>query len=219
MLAMRLSSLAAAAACVIWAGQAQAATYDIALSGIVANGGYSSQDIGPNHYDQWSLGLSGIDDDNPLTLAEGDTVNVTLTLDELFTIPASADLTSIVLFFGNFGGFPSGDVATSGSFTFYNGLDVAASGGGSSGTAGQIAHSVVFFPPDNGPLTFDSVYASFTIDDLPETVTLNYSGIAYTRFDLGANAAVPEPVSWALMILGFGGAGGMLRRRRVGAAA
>ncbi|MBS0334045.1 MAG: PEPxxWA-CTERM sorting domain-containing protein [Proteobacteria bacterium] len=28
------------------------------------------------------------------------------------------------------------------------------------------------------------------------------------------NIAVPEPGAWALMILGFGGAGAMLRRRR-----
>jgi hypothetical protein len=31
-------------------------------------------------------------------------------------------------------------------------------------------------------------------------------------------ASVPEPASWALMILGFGGAGAMLRRRRMAAA-
>jgi hypothetical protein len=38
--------------------------------------------------------------------------------------------------------------------------------------------------------------------------------------DLGPNVGVPEPASWALMILGFGGMGVVLRRRRaaVGAA-
>ena len=34
----------------------------------------------------------------------------------------------------------------------------------------------------------------------------------------GNVVAVPEPGTWALMILGFGGAGAMLRRRRVVAA-
>jgi hypothetical protein len=33
------------------------------------------------------------------------------------------------------------------------------------------------------------------------------------------SGAVPEPASWALMILGFGGAGAMLRRRKTAAAA
>jgi hypothetical protein len=37
-------------------------------------------------------------------------------------------------------------------------------------------------------------------------------GVGHIRID-GAGA-VPEPATWALMILGFGGAGAMLRRRR-----
>jgi len=37
------------------------------------------------------------------------------------------------------------------------------------------------------------------------------------RLDVGSGAApVPEPASWAVMVLGFGGLGAMLRRRRVG---
>ena len=31
---------------------------------------------------------------------------------------------------------------------------------------------------------------------------------------LGAIAAIPEPATWAMMILGFGAAGAVLRRRR-----
>lgn len=36
---------------------------------------------------------------------------------------------------------------------------------------------------------------------------------------MAANAGVPEPATWALMIMGFGGAGAALRRRRVAVAA
>jgi len=35
----------------------------------------------------------------------------------------------------------------------------------------------------------------------------------------GPTSAAPEPASWALMLLGFGGAGSLLRRRRAGVAA
>jgi hypothetical protein len=38
------------------------------------------------------------------------------------------------------------------------------------------------------------------------------------RFDLASGSAVPEPGTWALMILGFGAVGGALRGRRQGAA-
>jgi hypothetical protein len=40
-----------------------------------------------------------------------------------------------------------------------------------------------------------------------------------TEQEFSAVAAIPEPASWALMILGFGGVGGALRRRRQALAA
>jgi hypothetical protein len=56
----------------------------------------------------------------------------------------------------------------------------------------------------------------------------NRAGFSYNGCGLGegafrstalAPAAVPEPGAWALMILGFGGVGATLRRRREGFAA
>ena len=44
----------------------------------------------------------------------------------------------------------------------------------------------------------------------------NYSGVVSGRLDM---PAVPEPATWAMMILGFGAAGSMIRRRRVAAMA
>jgi hypothetical protein len=50
------------------------------------------------------------------------------------------------------------------------------------------------------------------------TITLA-QGPAHDVGDRGFGAAIPEPGAWALMILGFGGAGALLRRRRISAAA
>jgi hypothetical protein len=44
------------------------------------------------------------------------------------------------------------------------------------------------------------------------------TGLAFQTF-MEAGTAVPEPASWALMLLGFGGAGALLRRRRADALA
>jgi len=40
------------------------------------------------------------------------------------------------------------------------------------------------------------------------------TGLALAEIELGHTGGVPEPASWALMILGFGGVGGSLRMRR-----
>jgi hypothetical protein len=40
------------------------------------------------------------------------------------------------------------------------------------------------------------------------------AAIAVAEIEIGRMAAVPEPSAWALLILGFGGTGAMLRRRR-----
>jgi hypothetical protein len=210
-----VTSALAAASFVFAASQAQAATYDISLTGIATAGSYSSQDIGPTHYDQWVLSLSGLELIDPITVQQGDTINATITLDEAFTIPGSVSLTSFGFFLGG-PGFPPGDTGFSGTTAFFLTGSPVIDGGGGTGTTGQLANTVVFFPPNNGPLTFDSVFSSFTIDELSAPVTLDYGLISYTLFS--PNGAVPEPASWALMLVGFGGLGAVLRaRRRLGA--
>ena len=76
-----------------------------------------------------------------------------------------------------------------------------ASGPGSHGLAGFGAHSAKFAP---------------TPFDLPDGVTVNAGDyLVNNRFidPLASPGGVPEPTSWALMIIGFGLAGGTLRGR------
>ena len=49
--------------------------------------------------------------------------------------------------------------------------------------------------------------------DVGTSVTFSSTGIAF-ELDNIAVGVVPEPATWAFMIMGFGGAGAMLRRRR-----
>lgn len=48
-------------------------------------------------------------------------------------------------------------------------------------------------------------------------LTNNFSStVAFTDVEFRINSAVPEPATWAMMIIGFGGVGAALRRRPEG---
>ncbi|MES3027405.1 MAG: PEPxxWA-CTERM sorting domain-containing protein [Pseudomonadota bacterium] len=59
--------------------------------------------------------------------------------------------------------------------------------------------------------TFSKV--SFYGDGVGEVLVAG-GEIRYATLELGSVGGVPEPATWAMMIIGFGGAGAMLRRRR-----
>ena len=204
------TSLALAAACTLWAGSAQATIHNLVLFGTVANGNFSSQDFGPTHYDQWVLSLDDLLQNLSITVELGDTINATVTLDQLFMVPGSVDVTVFGLSLGG-AGFPGGNTATNGSFDFFDGMTLVKTGSSSTGTSGQIAAGVAFFSPNNGAFSFDAFATRFTITELSGPATLEYASIDYA---LLSPIAVPEPATWAMMIIGFGGVGALMRRNR-----
>ncbi|WP_296600749.1 PEPxxWA-CTERM sorting domain-containing protein [Phenylobacterium sp.] len=77
-------------------------------------------------------------------------------------------------------------------------------------------------PYPAGPVGFEDItnnsFFNFkaTDGDVFTHVSFQTSGdVAVGQIRLGALTAVPEPTTWALMILGFGAAGAALRRRRM----
>jgi len=64
-------------------------------------------------------------------------------------------------------------------------------------------------------LNFASPQTSVSLDNLQvRWISLNNGGSGYGV----PTGAVPEPATWMMMIMGFGGLGAMIRRRRTGAA-
>ena len=63
---------------------------------------------------------------------------------------------------------------------------------------------------------FTSILADLEQIQVSADWTPNVESARLDNVTMAAIAGVPEPGTWALMILGFGGAGAALRRRRVG---
>ena len=81
-----------------------------------------------------------------------------------------------------------------------SGLGVAAS------TSGNAVQTYVFGFTAGQAGTFSARLSSINSND-------NVGAIA-DNLNLSSTGAVPEPATWAMMILGFGAAGSMIRRRR-----
>jgi hypothetical protein len=76
---------------------------------------------------------------------------------------------------------------------------------------------------DSAPITFSGIRQILTINSSDADINVEvgasareyYSVGLYTDGVVSGGAVVPEPGTWALMIVGFGAAGAMIRRRRL----
>jgi len=59
----------------------------------------------------------------------------------------------------------------------------------------------------------------FTAKKLPTVFVFDWDGVFFTNIAANGSPAVPEPATWAMMIVGFGLMGAALRRRGSGAVA
>jgi hypothetical protein len=192
----------------ITSGTAQAANISLNLTGQVANFTNSQFVFAGLNFDNYYLSLDGFG--SPVSVAQGDTIDATITLDQSYTVQASQVRTDVLqYFFGQ--NFTGNGTDVSGVFDFYDGATLVHSIGYSSSTASALASFGILFPPSNGAFTFDRLVNNVTIDTLDQPALLDSSAL---RFSLVSNlVAVPEPATWAMMLAGFGFVGGAMRRR------
>jgi hypothetical protein len=208
---LKLTTLALVA--LVGASQAHATDFMLSLTGTTSNFSENTSRSGGLEYDDFYLALDGLDSSNAITVSQGDTIESTVNLDNLYLIPASQQHTDFLQYLTS-STFPSEKTGVSGTFSLYNqGVEVASFGYGS--TSSNILSSyAALFPPANGALLFNSFTNDLTIDTLATPATLDGSAFNYTL----VNNAVPEPASWALMLVGFGMMGALARRRTARAA-
>jgi hypothetical protein len=198
--AMALGILAAASA-------SHAATFVLSLSGDPTGGTYGSFVVGGSQYHTFSLDL-GLGDATPFTINSGDEIQTTISLASLLTVPNGTDFQFLGV---NFNGStnPSGP-STTGSFTF-SGLTGSVSNPTSNNCGNCL--SDLFGQPGNGAFSFTGLYSDVVVQTLSAPFTINDVTLSYQVNDLAA-AVVPEPATWAMMLVGVFGMGAVLRSSR-----
>ena len=193
---------------------AHATVYTLNLTGTVADTAYNTFMANGTTYQTGSLDL-GLGAYAPITLDNGDELQVTISLDGAFTVPGTVDGYQ---FLGiNFNDLPANTGPTvlpsppapevsTGTMTFSGGA------GAPSGAVGtNCGNCVTNLYGASGPVSsfsFTEDFGDNTIQSLVTPYTFNDVSLSYQ-----VNGSVPEPASWALMILGMGGLGAVARRR------
>lgn len=136
-------------------------------------------------------------------------------LTKYLTVPKTGGTGSVVMDFASFLGNRnvSGFSFYWGSIDTYNKLELL-------DRSGNVTHSIGggAIPPSNGNQTSNVTNRRVNFDLTGAEQNLGALRLTSTNYAFEADtfsfAVVPEPGTWALMILGFGGAGAMLRRSR-----
>ena len=184
------------------ATSAQADTHTLNLTGNALDTLTNSFTIGLDTYDTGVLALSGF---TPFTLADGDTLEIVVDLTNgPFNVPVRQFMYLGLNFSDDMGNVPPGTYSANGNFSFDGGADLSASCGNCT--------SLIYYQ-ENATLSFTQLIATGVVG-LSAPYDVSSITLSYQVNDTGVPAGVPEPGAWALMILGFGAAGGALRRRR-----
>ena len=196
--------LAAASLGALLVGTSAHASTDVFnLNGSVAGFSYSPSTDG----EQGSISLSGL---SPTVVSQGDALSISLALDGPLTVPAGTNFSYIGIDFSGTG-FDGSPVVLSDNFTITNGgVTTATYTGGTTGTSDQLATEAVFF---NQAVTFDGLTDGAQVLTLSSPVTVTGATLVVGSFN-NAVAAAPEPSTWALMLIGVGGLGAVLRASR-----
>jgi hypothetical protein len=184
----------------------QAEVYEFTLTANPAAGTYSTG--GGNAI--YELNLPTIDS---FTLNAGDQIHLNLTLDSQFIVPAGTPQ-----FFGvNLLTATDPEIVDTG-LGVANGSILFANYGGSypnpvSSGCGNCLSNII--GADGPAFTFSGLVLESTYDNFSNPITVTGLSISY---QVTIAEAVPEPSTWAMMILGFAGVGFMTYRRRKTAA-
>ncbi len=203
----------ALAAWVASMGQASAATYELALTGSLANGQFVDSPGPDFDVGTLSLALTGLSAANAFTVSQGDSIHATISLRQSVPLPATETYTGLGLFlFGS--NFPSDSLTatTATTISLFNQDRLVITGGSNCMDRSRLLACYFVYPPNNRALTFDSATVNFTIATLAQPVQLNAASIVAVL--VSPALAVPEPEVAMLGLAGAGVAGFAARRRK-----